>query len=135
MGTLLQTYNFTLEFQFYYCCCLFIIVFFCIYLLPLVASPRTKPQSSGYYPDIQNSEVTGKIWDRTGVKCQIFLAKSQVFCLNLYTDLRQIKQIGTDSKLNKFLSTLIYTTQKSVSVRTPIICPTQFQYFYYILTY
>lgn len=97
-GRLLQTYNFTLEFQFYYCCCLFIIVFFYIYLLSLVASLRTKPQSSGYYPGAQNSELNGKFGGRTGLKCQILLAKRQDFCLNLYTDLRQIKQIRTDSK-------------------------------------
>lgn len=134
-GRLLQTYNFTLEFQFYYCCCLFIIVFLCICLLPLVASLRTKSQSSGYYPDTQSSEVTAKFWDRTRVKCQIFLAKCHVFFLNLYTDLRQIKHTRTDFELSKFLSTLIYTSQNSLSICTPIICPTWFQYFYYILTY
>ena len=133
-GRLLQTYNFILEFQFYYCCCLFIIVFFCTYLSPLVASLRTKPQGGDYYPDTQKSEVTGKFWDRTEVKCHIFLAKLQIFCLNFYTDLRQIKQIRTDSELSEFLSTLIYTSQKSLSVCMPIICPTGFQCFYYILT-
>lgn len=130
----LQTY-FTLEFQFYYCCWLFIIVSFCIYLLPLVVSLRTKPQTSGCYPDTWNSEVTGKSGGRTGFKCRMFLVKRQVFWLNLYIYLRRIRQVRTDSEHGKLLYILIYTNQKLVSVCRPLIRSTRFQYLYNILAY
>lgn len=128
-GRLLQTYNFTLEFQFCYCCCLFII-FFCIYLLPLVASFRAKPRSTGYYPDTQDSQ--GKFGPELGLNARYFLLNAQSFAWTFIV-LRQINQIRTDSELSKFLSALISTSRTSVSVHTPIICPTQFQYLYYVL--
>lgn len=60
----------------------------------------TKPQSSRYHPDTQNSEDTEKFWEGTGVRHQIFLAECQVLGLNLYTDRRQINERRTDSELS-----------------------------------